>query len=199
MKIHKILRKINNFKRDIITVYWCLKSGIKYKNGYRISGRIYVIKPNIFHSKSFLFIGEKFHSQSNINENLYGIIQPNVLNIISPNSSIIIGNNVGISGSTITATEKITIGNNVLIGSGCIICDSDAHPIHPLDRKDCIKKTKSSPIVIEDDVFIGARSIILKGVRIGHGSVIGAGSVVTKDIPPMSIAAGNPARIIKYI
>lgn len=57
----------------------------------------------------------------------------------------------------------------------------------------------SAPVIIGDDVFIGARAIILKGVTIGDGAVIGAGSVVTKSIPPRVIAAGNPARIIKEI
>lgn len=85
-----------------------------------------------------------------------------------------------------------------MIGSGVLITDSDAHPIHPQDR-DINSKIKTSPINIEDEVFIGARSIILKGVTIGKGSVIGAGSVVTKSIPPMVIAAGNPAKIITEI
>lgn len=88
------------------------------------------------------------------------------------------------------------IGNNVLIGSGCVICDSDAHPIHPSERQNH-ELTKSSPIIIGNDVFIGARSIILKGVTIGEGAVIGAGSVVTKDVPSMCVYAGNPAILIK--
>ena len=108
------------------------------------------------------------------------------------------GDNVGISGSTISARQSIIIGNNVLIGSGCVICDNDAHPIHPMNRQDD-RKTEVSPIVIGDDVFVGARCIILKGVTIGRGSVIGAGSVVTKDVPPMCIYAGNPAKFIKYL
>jgi acetyltransferase-like isoleucine patch superfamily enzyme len=88
------------------------------------------------------------------------------------------------------------IGSNILIGSGCVISDSDSHPVLPSERNDHTK-TKTKPVVIEDDVFIGARSIILKGVTIGKGSVIGAGSVVTKSIPEYTIAGGNPAKIIK--
>ena len=130
--------------------------------------------------------------------NTFGIIQPNVLNVRNPGAKIIMGDNVGISGSTISARQSIIIGNNVLIGSGCVICDNDAHPIHPMNRQDD-RKTEVSPIVIGDDVFVGARCIILKGVTIGRGSVIGAGSVVTKDVPPMCIYAGNPAKFIKYL
>ena len=64
---------------------------------------------------------------------------------------------------------------------------------------DYYSQTKSLPIVIGDDVFIGARCIITKGVTIGNGAVIGAGSVVTRDVPPNTIVAGNPARIVKQI
>ena len=132
--------------------------------------------------------------------NSIGTIQPCVFNYSKPNSIIEIGDNVGISGSTINATTKITIGDNVLIGSGCLITDTDSHPLHWEDRlTNDDSKTKSKPIVIEDNVFIGARSIVLKGVTIGFGSVIGAGSVVTQSIPPNVVACGNPARIIKQI
>ena len=141
---------------------------------------------------------------------------------------VAIGNNVGISGSTINATTSVTIGNNVLIGSGCLITDTDSHPLHwedrlkndnektksapilitdtdshPLHWEDRLKndneKTKSAPIRIEDNVFIGARSIILKGVTIGEGSVVGAGSVVSQDVPPFVVVCGNPAKIVKSL
>ena len=94
---------------------------------------------------------------------------------------------------------NVTIGNNVLIGSGCLITDTDAHPIDWRERRLSNNTKAVAPVVIGDDVFIGARSIILKGVHIGNRSVIGAGSVVTKDIPADSIAAGNPAVIVKYL
>jgi acetyltransferase-like isoleucine patch superfamily enzyme len=111
---------------------------------------------------------------------------------------LVIGDHIGMSGCSIAASERIEIGNYVLIGSVCLITDSDAHAIDPVDRR-CNGAYQTDAIVIEDDVFIGARSIILKGVRIGHGSIIGAGSVVTHDIPPMVIAGGNPAQVIRAI
>ena len=133
--------------------------------------------------------------------NSVGIFQPCFFNISASGSKIIIGNNVGISGSTINATTSITIGDNTIIGSGCLITDTDSHPIYAAERNlpDWPKYTKSKPIVIGKNVFIGARSIMLKGVTIGDGAVVGAGSVVTKDVPANTIVAGNPARVIKTI
>lgn len=113
-------------------------------------------------------------------------------------AKLTIGNNVGLSGSSICATEEVSIGDRVLIGSGTIITDSDAHPLLPEERN-MPNKTKHRPIHIGNDVFIGARCLILKGVTIGDGAVIGAGSVVTKDVPPHAVFAGNPAQFVKLL
>lgn len=113
-----------------------------------------------------------------------------------------IGDNVGISSSCLWAFKKITIGNNVNIGADCVIIDSDAHSLNYEDRRDGVldkQNRKSRPIVIEDDVLIGTRSIILKGVTIGARSIIGAGSVVTCNVPSDEIWAGNPAKFVKKL
>ncbi len=91
---------------------------------------------------------------------------------------------------------RTLIGNRVLIGSGALITDNDAHPVHVVPRRYSKEKIGALPVVIEDDVFIGARAIILKGVHIGKGAVVGAGAVVSKDVPALSIVAGNPATIM---
>ena len=80
-----------------------------------------------------------------------------------------------------------------------LITDTDAHPLDYLARRTSNDGTKAAPIVIEDDVWVGAHSIILKGVTIGARSIIGAGSVVTKSIPTDCVAAGNPCRVIKKL
>lgn len=120
---------------------------------------------------------------------------------VSEKSVLTIGDNVGISNVIILCNNSIRIGNQVLIGGGTMVNDSNHHSLDwqyrgtPRDRENVV----SSPIVINDYVFIGARCVIQKGVTIGEKAIIAAGSVVVKDIPPLCIAAGNPAKVIKYL
>lgn len=115
------------------------------------------------------------------------------------NGKIIIGNNVGISHANITAFNCIKIEDDVLIGSGVKIWDTDFHSLNYIDRASGDNNTIIRPILIKKGAFVGACSIILKGVTIGENSVIGAGSVVTKDVPDNEVWAGNPARFVKNL
>lgn len=114
---------------------------------------------------------------------------------------ISIGNRVGMSSTILWAKKGITIGDRVTVGANVVILDSDCHSLNHLDRwtENDMKNCKCKPIVIEDDVLIGAGSYVLKDVHIGARSIIGAGSIVTSDIPADCIAAGNPARVIRKI
>jgi acetyltransferase-like isoleucine patch superfamily enzyme len=107
---------------------------------------------------------------------------------------LVVGRNSRLNGVHIDARELVEIGDTVQIGPYTIIMDSDFH-----DLKDHSKDGPSKPIYIEDDVWIATRVTILKGVRIGKGSVIAAGAIVTKDVPPYCVAAGTPARVVKKI
>lgn len=115
--------------------------------------------------------------------------------------NITIGDNVGISQSSLISYCNITIGDNVKIGGGSCVYTTDFHSLDFQIRasSDDIKYRKCAPVVIGDNVFIGACCIILKGVTIGRNSIIGAGSVVTKSVPPNQIWAGNPAKFIRTI
>jgi acetyltransferase-like isoleucine patch superfamily enzyme len=119
--------------------------------------------------------------------------------VVYKKASLIIGDNVGMSNTTIVATKSIIVGNNVMIGGGVTIIDSDFHSLNAahwhteLDEKNM----KSLPVIIKNNVFIGMDSIILKGVTVGSNSIVAAGSVVFKDIPDFQIWGGNPAVFIK--
>ncbi|WP_221394628.1 DapH/DapD/GlmU-related protein [Dyadobacter sp. NIV53] len=120
--------------------------------------------------------------------------------VIGKLASLNIGNHVSISNSAFYCANNITIDDFVMIGGNCKIWDSDFHPIDPVMRKTAPNENfKTRPIHIKESAFIGGSTIILKGVTIGKNSVIGAGSVVSRDIPDNQIWAGNPAQFIKNI
>ncbi len=112
-----------------------------------------------------------------------------------PGAIVEIGNKTYINhDSEIRCRERVTIGDNVSIAYNVLIQDSDYHTMY---NEEGNPKPETLPITIEDNVWIGANAIILKGVTIGEGSVIAAGSVVTKSAPAQSLVGGNPARVIK--
>jgi hypothetical protein len=127
-----------------------------------------------------------------------GVARPVILRTLRPQARILIGADTGMSGVVICAAISVDIGANCLFGSDVQIFDTDFHALAPENRRheNRAEYIGAAAIVIEDNVFIGAGSKIMKGVRIGCNSVIGAGSIVTKDIPPNVIAVGNPAKII---
>ena len=99
-------------------------------------------------------------------------------------------------GCSIVAMSRVTIGARVLIGPHCMIMDTAFHNIEPDRRLDPVEP---EPITIGENVWLGARVIVLPGVTIGDDSVIGIGSVVTQDIPPGSVAVGVPARVVRTV
>ena len=118
------------------------------------------------------------------------------------NAELIIGKDSGMSNTVIQCHEKIIIGNNVNIGAGCLIMDSNFHSTNWKDRLDRVKDIenhRNAPVKIGDVVFIGTRSIICKGVTIGNHAMIAAGSVVVTDVPANEVWGGNPAKFIKKL
>jgi acetyltransferase-like isoleucine patch superfamily enzyme len=100
------------------------------------------------------------------------------------------------SGTTICAAVRVVIGDRCKIGANVTIVDTDFHSLDPSIRSSSedARSAKAKPVEIGNDVFIGGGCYILKGVKIGDRAVIGAASVVTHDVPPDMIVAGNPAR-----
>lgn len=143
-------------------------------------------------------IGDNFYLSSGNGVNpIASNLQADVY--VEPGANLTIGNNVGMSSTRLWIHESARIGNNVKIGGCVLITDTDAHPMDYMARRSSNEGTKSAPVVIEDDVWVGAHCIILKGVTIGARSIIGAGSVVTKSIPADRVAAGNPCKVIKNL
>ena len=143
-------------------------------------------------------IGDNFYFSSGdavnpMTSNLQGAVY------VEPGAELTIGNNVGMSSTRIWVHDSVAVGNNVKIGACVLITDTDAHPMDYMARRTSNDGTKSAPIVIEDDVWVGAHSIILKGVTIGAIFFIVAGSLVTKGMPADCVAAGNPCRVIKKL
>ena len=143
-------------------------------------------------------IGDNFYLSSGNGVNpIASNLQADVY--VEPGATLTIGNNVGMSSTRLWIHESARIGNNVKIGGCVLITDTDAHPMDYVARRSSNEGTKSAPVGIEDDVWVGAHCIILKGVTIGARSIIGAGSVVTKSIPADCVAAGNPCKVIKSL
>ena len=185
----KRMLEVSQWPRNLL---FCVFHGLKFDTTWRFYGLPFIRKGG---RGSKISIGRHFTAVSSNAHNSFGIIQKVVIRTVEHGASITIGNNVGISGCTISSGRSIIIGDNVLIGSGALISDGDAHALDPEDRR-AGHGGNRAPVVIEEDVFIGARAIILKGVNIGKGAVIGAGAVVAKNIPPYSVVVGNPAKII---
>ena len=171
-------------------------NNIKFKN-FKTNGIPFVMVARGAYCK----FGYNLKINNGLLGNPIGRPQP-CLFFVDKNASLIIGNNVGISSIALVCHTSITIEENVKIGGGVCIYDTDFHSLDFKKRRDSnfdSLDTKSIPVIIKKNAFIGAHSTILKGVCIGENAIVGACSVVTKNIPPNEIWAGNPAKFIKKL
>ena len=123
------------------------------------------------------------------------------LRTFGPGASIEIGPGCQLSGTAITArSTAIRLGRQVMFGPNCVVVDSDFHAHWPPEaRATDPGLDKDRPVCIGDYAWIGMNCLILKGVTIGEGAIVGAGSVVTRDVPPFCLAAGSPARVLRRL
>lgn len=205
--ISKLFKKIinipvylkNTYYKNWNSLYFRIND-VKIGNNYKIFNKVYLS------GKGKVVIGDNFRFYSGggfnpISRNIAGSIYT-----MTEKSTIVIGNNVGISSSCLWAKDKIVIGDNVNIGANCVIIDNDAHPhSYIMRRKDYVEREgivkyldniPSAPIIIGNDVWIGMQCMLLKGVKIGDRTIVAAGSVVTNNIPSDVIVGGNPCKII---
>lgn len=197
--LYKLLRKISLlFVRlidNFITFIILHGNGVIHKN-MKVNGIPYIV---VARGGKFV-IGNNFTMNNGIKGNPIGSYRRCTF-FVDRNAELIIGDNVGMSQAALICHKSITIGNDVKIGGGVSVYDTDFHSLDPEIRKskEDIKSRIENPVVIKDNAFIGAHTIILKGVTIGENSIIGAGSVVTKSVPDNQIWAGNPAKFIRNI
>jgi acetyltransferase-like isoleucine patch superfamily enzyme len=130
-----------------------------------------------------------------------GVRGPVVLRVLASGARIRIGADCGLSGTVICAAKSVTLGKRCLVGADVMIFDTDFHNHPAAGRRHAVPDWDaiSAPVTIGDDVFIGARATICKGVTIGNGSIVGAGSVVVSDVPPLTVVAGSPARVVSGV
>ena len=165
--------------------------------------------PFIFNKKgASIRIGNRCTIKSSFLSNLVGLYQKTIIVTRVPGAQIVIGNGVGISGATIYARKKITIGDNTCIGGNVKILDNDFHPVET-EKRNLLLSGKApesgermewigtKEIEIGKNCFIGCNAIILKGTKLGDGCVVGAGAVVSGTFEPGSVIVGNPARVIR--
>jgi acetyltransferase-like isoleucine patch superfamily enzyme len=182
--------------RQAASILWQWEAKLK---GVQFQGTI------VFQGRPFISVargakivlGDGVRIASARRANPLGLAQPSVLRALAPQAQLVLGQGVGLSGAVLCAGNSIEIGQQTILGAGAMVLDTDMHaPVGDFDwRVEFV--ANSRPVKIGRGVFIGARAIILKGATIGDRALIGAGAVVTGDVPAGHLAVGNPARILR--
>lgn len=179
----------------IIPMAWWRLRGLRIGAGWRCYGLPIIQR----HRQSEIRVGCRLELRSSAASNPLGPNHPVIISARRPGASITIGDDFGMTGGSLVCDQRISIGDRVWVGANAIITDSDFHPLDPEQRRTHPLAAKTAPVTIEDDVFVGMNALILKGVTIGAGSVVAAGCVVVRDVPPGSVVAGNPARVVRDV
>ncbi|MDX2302979.1 MAG: acyltransferase [Microscillaceae bacterium] len=196
-ELYKISKE-RNLRTDNIWVYLILFFRLMYLGINFVQSRFYLRKvsklgsfvftrrrPTVI-NKGYLELGNMVRIWSNINHTRLSVHR---------GGKLIIGEHTFVNGPMISASSEVRIGKNCLIGPQTIIMDSDFHGIGDTESQE----GESAPIIIEDRVWLGTRTMVLKGVHIGEGAIVAAGAVVTKDVPAYCVVAGVPAKVVKHL
>ncbi|WP_172830860.1 acyltransferase [Polaribacter sp. KT 15] len=166
---------------------------IKFGDNFKVNGSLFLKGKGSFTLGNNVLINSSYITNPIGGQTFTSIV-------VADKAKLTIGDNVGLSNCAIFCSHKIDIDSFVFIGGDCKIYDTDFHSIYIKDRiKDTETGIKSAPVLIKQGAFIGAGSIVLKGVVIGENAVVAAGSVVAKSIPNNEVWGGNPAKFIKKI
>jgi acetyltransferase-like isoleucine patch superfamily enzyme len=176
------VRSVWNDGRSVLRARWYLRRATRLGSRIRTSAKLRVV------NHGTLEVGDRVRFNSTLATTELSV---------GTGGELIIGDNTFInSGCSIGATGSIRIGKDGLFGPGCMIMDNAFHHVEPERR---FEQPESSPIVIGDNVWLGARVIVLPGVTIGDHACVAAGSVVTKSVPSRALAAGTPAKVIREL
>jgi len=170
--------------------------GVKYGKGLRM----YSLPLCRRDRGAVIEIGAGVSIKNKLSENLAGAQHRTVIAATQPGARLIIGDYVGLSGVILNSAHEIIIEDNVALGTGVRVYDTDFHPVDAVARRKCDSNeilTKS--VRICEDVWVGTNVIILKGVTIGPRCVVGAGAVVTRSCPADTLVGGVPARVIREL
>ncbi len=195
--LQKAQERISTIWMYSVSRYW----GIPLGTGCKFVGSTSFVRCR----QSSIRIGPNGRFLSATRSNRHGLNRPVMISTLRPGAEIVIGSDAGLSGTVICAAVSVRIGDRVMMGANTTVTDTDSHPLdhrhrfaahYGLNPRLADSATAVAPVVIEDDVFVGMHSIVLKGVTIGRGAVVGAGSVVSRDVPPGAIVGGAPARVL---
>lgn len=183
----------NEIRRWLVAplAWWRLRA-LSMGGGWRCYGLPIIQR----HRRSEIRVGRRLELRSSAASNPLGPNRPVIISTRRRGARITIGDDFGMTGGSLVCDQRISIGDRVWVGANAIITDTDFHPLDPKKRQALPLAAKTAPVTIEDDVFVGMSALILKGVTIGAGSVVAAGCVVARDVPPRTVVAGNPARVV---
>ncbi|WP_305967638.1 MULTISPECIES: DapH/DapD/GlmU-related protein [unclassified Mameliella] len=190
-------QRFSTTRMRLAALYW----GVSLGHGSGFVGMASLLRCR----QSSIRIGPNGRFLSATKSNRHGLNRPVMISTLRPGAEIVIGSDAGLSGTVICAAVSVRIGDRVMLGANTTVTDTDSHPLdhrhrfaahYGLDPRLADSATAVAPVVIEDDVFVGMHSIVLKGVTIGRGAVVAAGSVVSRDVPPGAIVGGVPARVL---
>lgn len=185
---HEIKHRLDSQRSRLELLRW----GGAVGSGLSVSGKIRC------HNLGELVVGDRVRLNSGPDRNYVGGDR-RVSLWVSKGARLVIEDRVGISGTTIVARQSVIVREGTLIGGGCDIYDNDFHPLLAVERRNRTGTVAMAPVEIGPWAFIGAHTIVLKGVKIGAGAVVGAGSVVARDVPDNEIWAGKPARFVRNL
>ena len=148
-----------------------------------------------------IVIGDRFVGVSTSRRQVIGVSHELVLRAVAHGATIRIGDDCGMSGASVVAARSISIGDGCLVGADAMIVDTDFHPVDVTQRRyaPMPEPAERDAVSIGDNVFIGARALVLKGSRIGDDAVVGAGAVVSGEVPGGCVVAGNPAVVVRRL